>query len=315
MQNKSFSVIYDNDMGNDIDDAFAQVMVARAHRLGKTKLVLSLSSNTNPWSVAANDALNRYYGVKDCPLAIYGGTVKYAYDTGDIDKTISGGKLIDGKLVSDGISALRKVLNEAEDNSIRIVATGFASNLAGLLCTKANHNGDGIKCSGIDLAKRKVQFVSVMACDFNILHTRIKPYGEFNVNGDVPAMKKLMDDWPTEIVVSDFLIGQLVPVIWERLENQLSSKNPLMLGYKQYYDHGKGDPMGDRPSWDQTSMLYALEPEADHFGLSDPGEVAILDDGVSIFKPCKNGRRRHLLLDDFHTPAKITDTLFMHYVE
>jgi len=315
MNGTPFSVIYDNDMGNDIDDAFAQVMVARAHALGKTKLILSLSSNTNPWSVAANDALNRYCGVNDCALAIYGGTVKYATDASDIARTMAGGKLLDGTLVADGVSALRKILSEADDHSVRIVATGFASNLAGLLSTAANHRDDGIALSGRELAQRKVQFVSVMACDFSVMHTRLKPYGEFNVNGDVPAMQKLMEDWPTEIIVSDFLIGLLVPVIWDRLKNQLSAKHPLLLGYRQYFDQGKGLPMGNRPSWDQTSMLYALEPDANHFGLSDPGEVTIREDGVSIFVPCEKGRRRHLLLDDHHTPATITDTLFTHYKE
>ena len=315
MHDDSFSIIYDNDMGNDIDDAFAQVMVARAHKLGKTQFILSLSSNTNPWSVAANDALNRYHGVNDCPLARYRGTVKYSNDASGIAKTMAGGRLIAEAFVADGISALRKVLSEAKDKSVRIVATGFASNLAGLLDTRANHNGDGIDAAGIELVRGKVQFVSVMACDFNVLHTRIKPYGEFNVSGDVHAMRKLMDDWPTEMIISDFLVGQLVPVIWNRLKTRLSANNPLLLGYRRYYDHGKGDPMGNRPSWDQTSMLYALEPEAGHFGLSDPGEVTIMDDGVSIFKPCENGRRRHLLLNDTHTPAIISETLLTHYQE
>lgn len=313
MNQVQFSIIYDNDMGNDIDDAFAQVMAARAHHLGKTKFILSLSSNPNPWSVAANNALNQYYGVNDCPLAIYRGTVRIADDVFGIDQAIAGGRLIDPRLVPDGICALRNVLGNAKDNSVRIVATGYASNLAGLLETGKNHNNDGIPFSGLDLVRQKVQFASVMACDFNVTDTSIEPYGEFNVLGDIPAMKKLMEDWPTEIIISDFQVGQLVPVIWDRLKNQLRDKNPLLIGYKRYYERGEGLPIGNRPSWDQTSMLYALEPEANHFGLSVPGEVTIMKNGSSFFHPNNTGRRRYLLLDQIHTPTKITDTLFMHY--
>lgn len=303
------SIIYDNDMGNDIDDAFAQAMVATSHRLGNVRLLLSLSSNTNPWSVAANDALNRHYGVTDCPVGLYRGAVKVASDYRDICKRISGGRQIAEDRIPDGVCALRTVLADADDRSVRIVATGFASNLAGLLATYANHQGDGIPLSGLELAAAKVQLLSIMACDFHAMHTQIRPLAEFNVLGDIPAMGRLMVEWPTRMVISDFLIGQLAPIEWKRLQESLPPDHPLLLGYRQYYDHGNGGCIGDRPSWDLTAMLYGLEPEGDHFGLSDPGEVTIRADGVSVFTPCPDGRRQHLLLDAAHPPSRLADTL------
>jgi inosine-uridine nucleoside N-ribohydrolase len=259
--------------------------------------------------VAANDALNQYYGVTDCPVGLYRGDVKVASDYREICKTIAGGRRVAEDRIQDGVCALRKVLADACDGSVRIVATGFASNLASLLATRANHKGDGIPLSGCELAARKVQFLSIMACDFNAVHTQINPLGEFNVIGDIPAMARLMAEWPTRMVISDFLLGQLAPIEWKRVETSLPARHPLLVGYRKYYDHGNGGSVGDRPSWDLTAMLYALEPDGDHFGLSDPGEVTIREDGVSVFHPCAGGRRRHLLLDAAHPPTRLADVL------
>ena len=99
-------------------------MAAQAHAAGKTKLVLSLSSNPNPGSVAAIDALNRYYGVNHCPLAIHFGPVRTAKES--FAPVIAGHEWLSPGRVLDGVTALRKVLHEAADNSVRIVATGAA---------------------------------------------------------------------------------------------------------------------------------------------------------------------------------------------
>lgn len=302
-------IIYDNDMGNDIDDAFAQAMVARSHRRGEVRLALSLSSNPNPWSVAANDALNRWYGVRDCPLGLYRGEVKVAADYRGICRVMSDDSPVADTAILEGACALRQVLWTAPDQAVRIVATGFASNLSGLLTTGAYHQGDAIPLSGPELVRRKVAFLSVMACDFHAVHTRIHPLPEFNVLGDIRAMRRLMDEWPTRMVISDFLIGQLAPIRWQALHAGLPPHHPLIRGYRRYYDDGNGGCPGDRPSWDLTAMLYALEPDDGHFELSDPGEVTIREDGVSVFTPCAVGRRQHLLLDAAHPPARLADAL------
>lgn len=314
---KSFVVIYDNDMGNDIDDAFAQVMAAQAHAAGRTKLVLSLSSNPNPWSVAAIDALNRYYGVSNCPLGIHFGRVKIALEA--YAPIIAGGRWLPREQVMEGVAALRKVLNEAADNSVRIVATGFASNLSGLLRSEANHAGDGIPFTGMELARRKTQFLSIMACDFVASGKPDTREGEFNVVCDIPAMRDVMSDWPTDVIVSDFTIGNRVLVDWPRLKNALKDSNPLKQGYVDYYEGpakvSRTEPgtIQNRPSWDQTAMLYALEPDGNHFGISEEGVVTIDDKGFSYFRPQAGGRRYYLTFDASHTPEAVSEILLCRY--
>jgi inosine-uridine nucleoside N-ribohydrolase len=295
-------LVFDTDMGNDIDDAFAQAMAAQAHRQGKIKLALTVSSNPNPASVTLCEAINRHYGAVS-PLGIHRSALRFAGDANGfcyltaLDSGVEHKKLH----VLDGVAALRKALYEAPDASVRVVATGFSSNLAGLLESAPGHLDDAIPFSGAELVRRKAAFLSIMACDFDGLQ---KP-GEFNVLGDIPAMKELFDRWPGRIYVSPFGVGLKICVDWARLDAQLLEANPLKRAYRTYY---KGTP-GARPSWDQTSMLFALEPDAGHFALSEPGRVEIKDSGESVFHAAPEGNCRLLLLDEAHSPERVNETL------
>jgi hypothetical protein len=53
----------------------------------------------------------------------------------------------------------------------------------------------------------------------------------------------------------------------------------------------------DRPTWDLTSALYAVRPDAGYFGLSPRGRVIVEDDGVTRFQAEVNGPHRFLTVD------------------
>jgi len=305
----AFNLIYDNDMGNDIDDAFAQVMAARAHRAGKINFALTVSSNPNPNSVAAIKGLNEYYGAGEVPLAISGKALEARYcqdNNGMAAMMAKSGKPLGS--VPEAVQALRKTLWGLSDKSVRVVATGFSTNLAALLDSSANHAGDGIPLDGRALVEKKVQFLSIMACDF------ITKHGEYNVQGDVPACRKVMESWPSDIYISDYQIGLKVVVDWARLDKQLKDGNPLKSGYWAFYKGADASKeIGARPSWDQTSMLFALEPEGGFFTLTEEGAVEIQDDAVSRFHPKKGGGRRYFLFDNVRTPEALNETLHSKY--
>ena len=50
----------------------------------------------------------------------------------------------------------------------------------------------------------------------------------------------------------------------------------------------------DRPTWDLTSVLFAVRPGRDYFGLSPTGRVLVEDDGVTRFEPAAEGPHRYL---------------------
>ena len=50
----------------------------------------------------------------------------------------------------------------------------------------------------------------------------------------------------------------------------------------------------DRPTWDLTSVLFAVRPGRDYFGLSPTGRVLVEDDGRTRFEPAAEGPHRYL---------------------
>jgi hypothetical protein len=56
----------------------------------------------------------------------------------------------------------------------------------------------------------------------------------------------------------------------------------------------------DRPTWDLTSVLYALHPERGYFELSEPGRVTVEADGFTRFDATAGGRDRYLILNPEH---------------
>ena len=57
-------------------------------------------------------------------------------------------------------------------------------------------------------------------------------------------------------------------------------------------------PNHDRPTWDLTSVLYAVRPNGAYFDLSLPGSVTVADDGFTQFTPNGTGRDRYLRMND-----------------
>ncbi len=59
-------------------------------------------------------------------------------------------------------------------------------------------------------------------------------------------------------------------------------------------------PGHDRPTWDLTSVLHGVFPDAGYFALSPPGRVVVKDDGYTVFEERKGGPHRYLIAEDRH---------------
>ena len=57
-------------------------------------------------------------------------------------------------------------------------------------------------------------------------------------------------------------------------------------------------PPHNRPTWDLTSVLYAVRPDRGYFNLSPAGSVSVADDGLTTFEEDANGTHRYLQLTD-----------------
>lgn len=61
-------VIFDTDMGNDVDDALALAMLYGYHKSGKAELAGILVNKGNPNAPKFCAALNKYYGLSAIPI-------------------------------------------------------------------------------------------------------------------------------------------------------------------------------------------------------------------------------------------------------
>jgi hypothetical protein len=121
---------------------------------------------------------------------------------------------------------------------------------------------------------------------------------EYNIAMDIPSGQTLIKKSPVPIVFSGFEIGIAVPYPAVSIEQDYGyvPHHPLAEAYQLYMP-----PPHNRPTWDLTSVLYAVFPERGYFDLSPPGTVTVEDNGYSRFVAEEGGQHRYLIL----TPAQI----------
>jgi inosine-uridine nucleoside N-ribohydrolase len=300
MDAKTPAILFDTDMGNDIDDALTLLVAIRAEDAGKARLLAVLSSNPSEWSVPGTQAILAYCGMKERPVGA--STEKIGLGLEAYTRTIAEASGYKPQTATDAVKLMRMALAARPEKSVRIVATGFSTNLAGLLASKPNYQEDHLPLSGLDLVKSKVEFLSIMAGNYED-----PEMGEFNVAQNVPAFRRVIEEWPTPIYLSGFEIGSQVFSRWDYLQKSLLPANLVRKAYETYFTQSKEEKW-DRPSWDQTAMLQAIEPEAGHFDLSEPVSIEVTDKGQTRVKGSGDPNvppRRYLKFSEANPPEKI----------
>ncbi len=294
-------IILDTDMGNDIDDALALVMLHELQRVGECSLGGITISKGNPWAAAFTRLVNARCGNPDIPI----GMVR------------NGATPEDGRFIrkiaevhgqppecDEATRLLRTLLEAQADGAVVLVTIGFFTNVARLLASTPD---DISPLGGRELVARKVRFVSSMAGNFCHEVSRGPDLGnpEFNVRTDIPAARDFVSQCPVPIVFSAFEIGSAILFPGAEIEGILVTEpdNPVAAGYAAYL------PMPyDRQTWDQTAVLYAVRPEAGYFDLSSPGTVRVDEQGFTEFTPQPGGLHRHLILNEDQS-GRVRDTI------
>ena len=289
-------VVFDTDMGNDVDDALALAMLHALESRGECRLIAVTITKDNPWSAVYVDLVDTFYGRARIPVGMVKGS-GITPKSSPMIQVPAERKRADGSLVyprriasgaeaPDSVALLRRVLAAEADGTVVIVQVGFSTNLARLLDSAPDAASP---LSGRDLAMRKVRLVSMMAGNF----ADSKP--EFNVQTDIPSAQKLFRDWPTPIVVSGYEIGASILFPAASIQNDFAyvPDHPVAEAYRNYMKMPY-----DRPAWDLTAALSAVRPDRGYFTLSPPGAIAVDARGITHFTPDANGRRRYLTVND-----------------
>ena len=289
-------VIFDTDIGNDVDDALALAILHALQSRHECRIVAVTITKDNPWCAPYIDLVNTFYGRPEIPVGVVKKSGIAAEDSPMI-KVPSERKTSDGNLVyphriksgtdaPDAVQVLRRALSRESDHSVRIVQVGFSTNLARLLASGPDSTSS---LTGSELVLRKVSRLYVMAGNF------ADGKSEYNVHMDVPAFRKVFSEWPTEIVTSGFEIGVAMPFPATSIESDFRyvANHPVAEAYRTFQKMPY-----DRPTWDLTAALYAIRPDHGYFSLSDPGTIAADDDGRTTFTANPKGKHRYLKINE-----------------
>ena len=295
-------VIFDTDIGNDVDDVLALGMIHALQDRGVCELKAVTITKDHPECAAFVDAVNTFYGRDSIPIGVVrDGVTPHQSRFTELANTKDDGKLryphdlASGEEAPAATTLLRQVLADAEDSSVAVVQVGFSTNLARLLDTRADEISP---LSGKELVKQKVKVLSIMAGAFEQIpgrNGRLYDHLEYNIIKDIPACQTLATRWPTPIVWSGYEIGLSIPYPHESIEQdyQYVEHHPLSEAYVLY-----NPPPHNRPTWDLTSVLYAVYPDRGYFDLSTPGIVRVRDNGLTVFEPTEKGTHRYLIVND-----------------
>ena len=283
-------LIFDTDMGNDVDDMMALAMIHNLQKRGACELLAVTITKDHPQAAAFVDAVNTLYGYPDTPIGVVrDGAAKEAGKFNLLaDEKNSDGSLRyphdlkSGADAPEAVGLIKDILSKQPDGSVVIAQVGFFTNLSRLLDSPG----------GKELIAKKVKFLSIMAGAFQTVQWDTR-HLEYNVKLDVPAAQKLAKEWPTPVVWSGYEIGVAAAFPHVVIEQDLDyiPHHPLKEAYYLY-----NPPPHDRPTWDPTAVLYAVQPDRGYFDLSPAGNVTVENDSATLFRPGKGGKGKHRFL-------------------
>lgn len=305
-EKKPQAIIFETDMGNDIDDAMALDLLFKNMDAGNIKLLGVGVHKNNPYSKEFIDIMRCWYGYKKMPIGVNSACVTdmdcVDYCTKTCKMTDENGEPLFARSKNpkyeEAVDMYRRLLAKADDGSVVIVTVGFSTTIAQLLESAPDKYS---KLSGRELVARKVKYFSAMAGEFNI-----PDFAEYNVFNDLAAARTLFETSPVPIVFTPWQIGDQVQYPGASIEKDFEwgKPHPMVEAYKHYMQMPY-----DRPTWDVIAAYYACHPDAGCFTISEPGNIKVVGKGVTQFTPAKNGNCRYMTV----TPEQVKQILDYFY--
>jgi len=295
-------IIFDSDIGNDIDDVLALALLQGFGSSAKpeARLISVSVTKSNLKAAAFCEAVTRFFSTiadRDTPprfRRFRGLPVGFTDDGMSPEDTpllsvplakrdASGepvyphgiNKLND---TAEPLALIRNAFTAQHDQNAVVVLAGRATNLAGVLDLPGTR----------ELISSKVRLLVIAGGAF--------PEGapEPAIQADIAAAQTLFADWPTPIVAAGMEIGSGVLYPASSIANDFgwTENHPIVDAYKAHR------PMPyDAPTTALAAALYAVRPEAGHFRLSEPGVIRVSSDGKTHFSESADGRHRYLIMD------------------
>lgn len=296
VEQRGVAVIYDTDLGIDVDDAGALAVLHALADRGEARILATVANVHDPYAAAALDTINTYYGRPAIPVG-HNARAQYAVATPywrspaprfvqDLAERFPHDT---GASPSSAVSVYRRALASQPDGSVTIISVGFMQNLADLLASKGDKYSS---LSGEALVKRKVKALVAMAGSYPGSHRDLYLKGGREMDPS-PAMK-VLSAWPTTTVFTPGNVCGGFPT-GHTLAQRTPARNPVRAAYTLFF----GKEGVGRNSWDLCTVLYAVRGlsypgDGTYFGLSNRETLHLNAEGVSEWRTPNDGRHKRL---------------------
>ena len=296
-------MILDTDFGSSTDDLFALMMLNHYMDDGLVDLKGVVVDREGEKNAALVDVFNTYYGHPDVPIGLERNGVKnprcFIPYNGICDlKDAQGQPLFmrtqDTSNCPEGYKLYRKLLSQAEDKSIVVVAIGFATTLAQLFESDADEYSP---LNGTDLFGQKVKSVYIQSGRFEAGDS----LSGYNMRAASRQSAVFYDRFPknVDLIMSPSNVGDQIDYLPQEVLSDLSSTevNPIKSVYTRYTcDTGQR-------MWDTNCLVQAVLGD-EEYPLSPRGKVTFVDRGeesLMLFQADPQGNARYQLPTDSYT--------------
>lgn len=314
------AIIYDTDFGLDVDDVGALAMLHVLADRGEATILGVVSNVSDPYSPAAIDVINTYYGRPDIPVGLAeGGYYAEAYPywrdpspryIKNLAETFPHDTSADPAEVPTAVAVYREVLAAQPDRSVTVVSVGFMQNMSALLASGPDVFSP---LDGPALVRQKVKKLVIMGGAHPGSSKDLYLAGGREM--DASFAKDVLETWPTETV---FNTGEVCGAVTngQTLAKTTPEDNPVRASYTMFFGReGRG-----RTSWDLCSVLVSVRglsgPEGRYFDTLTDEHLTLSSQGVSRWVAPGNDRHVRLtrtmdrrvlqrLLEDFITAMPV----------
>ena len=296
-------IIFDTDFGPDYDDVGAIAVLHCFADSGYVSILATMASSKHQNAAAAINVFNTYFKRPGIPIGIVTGNAVALGDkqhwTDSVIKRYPH-KIQSNSEAADALDLYRRILASQPDHSITIITVGFLTNLANLLRSMPDKYSS---LNGSDLVRKKVRNLVCMAGRF--------PTGrEFNLDQDPLSSKKVLDDWPTQILFSGFEIGQKIKTGLPLIQNNQIQNSPVKDVFSICIPLVAEDSAG-RMSWDESAVFVAIKGWRNYYDLEE-GNCTIRPDGFNEWIHLGTTKARLIEKQSPQVMTTIINQLIMH---
>ncbi|HYE05908.1 MAG TPA: hypothetical protein VEL07_10375 [Planctomycetota bacterium] len=295
-------VIFDHDIGGDVDDAGTFAVLHALADLGEIEILAMGLSDGHANAVPCSDALNTWYGRPGIPI---GRALRDPYSSDrfmeEIVRTFAHD--LTKATAPLAVDLYRRVLAAQPDRSVTLVVVGPATNISDLLDSPA----DAISpLNGVELVRQKVKFYAWGGNGSGTL-----PSGNpgFNYQQDQRAARNEHAKFPADVPMIE-AGGSGARIQVGSCYLQAPADHPVRICYENYF----GGVARDRPSWDQLRLLFGSRPAArPRFDVSPFGDI-VFDASAFVFhwRPAPDRRRAYAYVPDAAAMRAELNALMMH---